>query len=177
MEKKIKVLILVIAIAAIAIPSTYFGIQFFAQSQINDAEVDIDNIELLGLSDDQMIADVEFDIITTNPVSVSFIVSNPDIKYENAILGNVSLSKNEFTTSDSIYQTTITINITNSVLYTQLIEDFINQTSLVLTITGTVEFTGALSGLLPQNFSKDVSINGLDKLTPTIQALNFENAT
>ena len=177
MEKKSKILIIVIAIAAIAIPSTFIGIQFFVQSQINDAELTVGDIELLGLSDDQMIADVEFEVTTASPVAVSFKIHNISITFDDAILGNVSLSKNEFTTADTAYQTTITINITNSGLYLKLTEDFINETSLILGISGTVEFTGALSGLPSQPFSKEISITGLDKLSPTIQAINFENAT
>jgi hypothetical protein len=97
--------------------------------------------------------------------------------YDDAILGNVSLSKNEFTTVDTVYQTTITINITNSGLYLKLTEDFINETSLNLGVSGTVEFTGELSGLPSHPFSKEISITGLDKLSPTIQAINFQNAT
>jgi len=177
MEKKSKILIIVIAIAAIAIPSTFFGIQFFIGSQINNAELTVEDIELLSLSDDQMIADVEFGVTTTSPIAVSFRLHNISITYDNAILGNVSLSKNEYTTADTVYQTTVTINITNSGLYLKLTEDFINETSLNLGVSGTVEFTGALSSLPSQSFSKEISINGLDQLSPTIQAINFENAT
>ena len=177
MEKKSKILITVIAIAAIAIPSTFFGIQFFIGSQINNAELTVEDIELLNLSDDQMIADVEFEVTTTSPIAVSFKIHNISMTYDDTILGNVSLSKNEFTTADTIYQTTITINITNSGLYLKLTEDFINETSLNLGVSGTVEFTGALSGLPSHPFSKEISITGLDKLSPTIQAINFENAT
>jgi hypothetical protein len=177
MEKKSKILIIAIAIAAIAIPSTFFGIQFFIGSQINNAELTVEDIELLSLSDDQMIADVEFEVTTTSPIAVSFKIHNISITYDDAILGNVSLSKNEFTTADTVYQTTITINITNSGLYLKLTEDFINETSLNLGVSGTVEFTGELSGLPSHPFSKEISITGLNKLSPTIQAINFENAT
>lgn len=177
MKKQIKILLIIIGIVAVTIPSAYFGLQFLAQSEIGEAEVDIIGIELLGLSDDQMIADVEFNVTTTSPVSVSFKVQDINIKYDDEILGNVSLSKDEFTTSDLIYQTTATITITNNALYNQLIEDFINETSLPLTILGIVGFTGALSGLLPQNFSKEISINGLNKITPILQSVEFVNAT
>ena len=177
MEKKSKILIIVIAIAAIAIPSTFFGIQFFIGSQINNAELTVEDIELLSLSDDQMIAEVEFEVTTTSPIAVSFRLHNISMTYDNVILGNVSMSKNEYTTADTIYQTTITINITNSGLYLKLTEDFINETSLNLGVSGTVEFTGELSSLPSHPFSKEISINGLDKLSPTIQAINFENAT
>ncbi|MGQ4873305.1 MAG: hypothetical protein ACP6IY_04445 [Promethearchaeia archaeon] len=174
MEKKIALIVIAI-IAGISVPSVYFGINTYIQSQLEKTEVSIKSITLKALSSNEMTVDAEFEVKTAIDTEISYKITDVSITYNDKKLGDASLSKDEFTTSDTTYKCEITISITDTATYNKLIEDFIIKNSISIGIEANVQFTGALESVPQQSISKEVSINALGGLNPTIGQFTLKN--
>ncbi|MHA1338256.1 MAG: hypothetical protein ACTSPW_21375 [Promethearchaeota archaeon] len=112
MEKKIALIVIAI-IAGISVPSVYFGINTYIQSQLEKTEVSIKSITLKALSSNEMTVDAEFEVKTAIDTEISYKITDVSITYNDKKLGDASLSKDEFTTSDTTYKSEITISISD----------------------------------------------------------------
>ena len=173
MKKGLKIFLAIFGVLAIAAPTMYFGFQFLAGNTVENAEVTVEEVEVTSVSEDTLILDVTLGIEMDSPVDATFRLANVSLLYDGALLGNVVLSENEFSTTDTSISTEITVTITDDTAYDQLITDYVMTTSLNLTFNGNIEFLGALAALPAQVLSKEITLTGMNGLPLTVNSIEL----
>lgn len=173
MNKVQKILLIIGIIVIITVPSAIFGVYFYIQSQLKQTTVSIENIELLDISNDGFTAQVEFTIHATTSKEVSFRITNIEVFYNEALIGNGTASKNEFTTQETVHQTDFTLIVSEQSSYDSLLEDFVKTDLVTLEIIIDIEFLGALSKLPSETFSTEAILSGLNGLPFTIESMDL----
>ena len=173
MKKNLKIAMTCGIIAIIAIPSLYFGINSYINSQVQSASVSINQIQLLDLDNDNMVINASFNVNIPTQVNAAFNIENVQLQYENSVLGTAVLSKSEFQTTDTQFQSIVNITVSNFTVYSQILQDFISKPQLNFSINAQVQFTGALSSIPVQNINKSVEITALNGLNFSINSFNL----
>ncbi len=168
MEKKAKIAISVVLVLAIAVPSIWFGIDWYLKQQISSAEIEITDVSIQELNDSNMSIYVGFKISTNKNITATFAPENMILNYKAFKLGNIQFMENELRT-EAYLTTLVLVSITNETLYTEMISNFVDNEKMNLTVKGDIKFLEELSVLPLQQVEKEIEIAGLGGLKPSVK--------
>ncbi len=172
MKKLYVILIIIGSIIVVATPTIFLSVYFIAKNQVSNADVNIAGIEVKDISDDSLIADVNFTVGSPSEAEATFKVLDIHVNYSSSLLGICQLVTSEFSTQDTSHLTEFTLNITNEVAFSGFVSDFITLETLEVDLGITFEFTGALAALPIQHLTKTLNFSGLNSLP--IELRTFE---
>jgi LEA14-like dessication related protein len=173
MESKSKAILIIALILGVGIPSSYLGVQYFLNNQVNNAEVDVKSLQILDLRETSFDVKAELTIRIDSPIEASFKLKSVTLSNKGTSLGTVSLSNDTFSTSETNLTTILTINVDNQTQYYVIISDFMNSETLNFTFAGTVQFLEKLSVLPEQKIEKAISIGAMKGVNFNVSGLNL----
>jgi hypothetical protein len=168
MQKSAKILITLLVILGISIPGVYFGIKMFAQKQIDQVSIVLNQVNIKELDRDRMVMSVDFTLDIPANLDASFELWNLIAKYNGAPVGSVELLENSLQTSQLTYTKDLILTVTNQTGYQMLVSDYVNEVELLILLEGNIHFTGNLAGVPDQTLSKTLTLPGLNGLNFTV---------
>lgn len=98
MEKNAKIAISVVLVLAIAVPSVWFGIDWYLKQQIGSAEIEITDVSVQELNESNMSIYLGFKITTSKNITAVLSPENMIVNYKASKLGDVRFPENEIRT-------------------------------------------------------------------------------
>ncbi|MHA1211840.1 MAG: DUF3712 domain-containing protein, partial [Candidatus Heimdallarchaeota archaeon] len=177
MRKLFKILIIVGTIVAIATPSIWLGVYFYAQDRVENTDVTIESFAITNLSDGALEGTVNFTISEPTVVEATFRITEVNVTYDSVLIGEGEVITTEFSTKLASHLADFTLNITNEIAFSDFIDDFVALTSLEIVIDVNVEFLGALATLPDKAISKTIDMDGLGAMTLDLVSFDLIGTT
>ncbi|MCF2143260.1 MAG: hypothetical protein K9W42_06125 [Candidatus Heimdallarchaeota archaeon] len=165
MKRVYLILIIIGATVAVATPSIYLGVYFYSKKRLETTDVNVDDFEILGMTDNSLSGKVNFSLSKTTVVDATFRVTNATIAYETTIIGILQLQTVEFSAQEENHSTGFSLQITNSLVFNDFVSDFCSSSQLEIVLVAEIEFTGGLEALPKQTVTKTILLVGLQELS------------
>ncbi|MHA1819888.1 MAG: DUF3712 domain-containing protein [Promethearchaeota archaeon] len=165
MEIEKNKLIAIIVALAIIVPSTsigiYFGVKNIGQKTIEDAEIEIDNVEVNSADDNSLNVTISGSIKNPSQLSGNLDGADLTIEYQNKTIGTTQMQSLSINAGITNFTQNLSITVTNKSNYLEFVGDFIKNSSISLGITGDVNISsGAIS--FSTKISKVITLKGLN---------------
>ncbi|MHA1731189.1 MAG: DUF3712 domain-containing protein [Promethearchaeota archaeon] len=185
-----KALIGLIVAAGVGIPTIMGILYYYIQSQANSVDIEVTGVEItdvkgsgesqasgssvgpapapsLRAAQASVVGTVKMNVTFTYtiPVSISvkFTASNLSLYYKGGYLGDVRLAENVFDTAKTNVTVALTLFVTNTTSFGQLVEDYIDNDDVDLQVKGSVNF-----GLISAPLDKQVPAPALGGLKDVV---------
>lgn len=165
MQKNAKILIVALAIIGVSVPSLYFGINAYLDSQMENVSVTIVDFKLTDMDGDSMDLELNLTISTEVEVSVDFHLASAELSYDGVTIGTIAITDNSFTSTTASYvNEEMIVTITNAAKFNEFLSAYINDASVQVAFSGDVVFDSPPVPLSDYEITKTVSLEGLNGL-------------
>jgi len=171
--KKNQIIGLIIFLA-IAIPGIgfgiYYGINYFAEGAIEDAEISVDSVEVQSADESSLTVNISGVIENPSPVDATIDPMNLTISYDGSEFGETQTTTINAQAGNSTFNQICVVNITDYIQFGIFLTDFVSESSVFVDIAGTANITAA--GIsITKNISKSVEVDG--KTDDLIQSIDL----
>ena len=170
MKKGATIAIVLVTILGLGGAGAFFGGQSYFSTKVNEAEIGIESVEVIGFSNNQFQFRANLSLDSNVPLDATVELSQIQMIFDAVVIGDITITSPELSPSQDALTFTVTVNITDEEQYKAMIGSFLADPTLELTLEGNVGFS-AVVYTMSTTFSKTVSITGFNGLTPELSDL------
>ena len=178
LTKKAIILIIIICSASVGtFLGIYFVINVTVEQAMENAEVNVNSIEILSADNDTLTVRILGNITNPSGSAATLQPMTLTVNYQGASMGTTQTTTIEIQPTTTLFNQTCDVTITNRTLFGLFMADFIKKANLDLTLSGLASITAA-GMTFQQNIVKTISMAGMNnEFNVTLLSFSIINAS